>query len=101
MRDCQRRVLPLSALTQKLPVMEAMVVIGRLALRLGLNFWSVKLWWDLFTATFIAHTAGAGHFLLGGSTLFATDLLFNVAVAFAPLLSPRFRSLLARLRPGI
>lgn len=101
MRGCQRRVLSLSVLTSKLPVMEALVVIGRLALRLGLNFWSVKLWWDLFTATFIAHTAGAHHFLLGGSTLFATDLLFNIAVAFAPLLSPRVRSLITRLHPSI
>jgi hypothetical protein len=81
--------------------MEAWVVIGRLALRLGLNFWSVKLWWDLFAATFVAHTAGVDRLLTGGSMLFTTDLLVNVVTAFAPLLSPRFRSLLARIREGI
>ncbi|MBO2454812.1 hypothetical protein J4573_47530 [Actinomadura barringtoniae] len=76
------------------------MVIGRLALRLGLNFWSVKLWWDLFAATFVAHTAGLDRLLMGGSMLFTTDLLFNVAVAFTPLLSQRLRPLLARVHPG-
>jgi hypothetical protein len=80
--------------------MEALVVIGRLALRLGLNFWSVKLWWDLFAATFVAHTAGVDRLVTGGSMLFACDLLLNVAMAFAPLLSPSFRRLLARVRLG-
>lgn len=78
--------------------METLVVIGRIALRLGSGAWTAKLWWDLFAATFLAHSAGIGQLLVGALLLVGFDLLVKVFGRGVPYVVRMLRSRNALVR---